>query len=56
MEQEGVDVEDADMFEDVGEIGGMLRKGKGGGRTFPKFAYERDFGDLLDNSVFDIKQ
>ena len=51
MEQD-IDVDDADMYEDV-EIG-MLRKGKAG-RAYPKFAYDRDFGDLLDNSVFTAK-
>ena len=57
MEQEGagIEMEDADMYEDI-EVGGLLRKGGGkSGRHFPKFAYDRDFGDLLDNSVFDAK-
>ena len=40
------------MYEDI-EMPGMFRKG---GRGLPGFAYDRDFGDLLDNSVFDTKQ
>ena len=32
------------------EVPGIFIKG---GHGMPHFAYERDFGDLLDNSVFD---
>ena len=43
---------DEDMYEDI-EVPGMFRKG---GRGMPHFAYDRDFGDLLDNAVFDDPQ